>query len=157
MNDFKQEFYEEEGQEKIEITTEEIRIIWQILPNWKAPGLDMIQGFCFKNFRSIHIHLKSNLSSCLIEGKVPSWMTKGRTILIQKEKTKGNEASNFRPITCLPIASKISTGILAEKIYCFIGKKTMLPDEQKGDRKGAMGTADLLYIDRMKMKEVKAR
>ena len=75
LNDFKKEFYQEEGQEKIKITTEIIRNILQKLPNWKAPGLDMVQGF--KNFRSIHIHLKSNLSNCLIEGKVPSWMTKG--------------------------------------------------------------------------------
>ena len=78
----------------------------------------------------MHIHLKSNLSSCLIEGKVPSWMTKGRTVLIQKDKTKGNEASNYRPITCLPIAWKILTGILADEIYCFMEKKTMLPEEQ---------------------------
>ena len=151
------EFYQEEGQEKIEITTEKIRKILQKLPSWKAPGLDMVQGFWFKNFQSMHIHLKSNLSSCLIEGKVPSWMTKGRTVLIQKDKTKGNEASNYRPITCLPIAWKILTGILAEEIYCFMEKKAMLPEEQKGGRKGSMGTADLLYIDRMIMKEVKAR
>ena len=33
----------------------------------------------------------------------------------------------------------------------------MLPEEQKGGRKGSMRTADLLYLDRMIMKEVKAR
>ena len=36
-------------------------------------------------------------------------------------------------------------------------KKAILPEEQNGGRKGSMGTADLLYIDRMIMKEVKAR
>ena len=96
----------------------------------------MVQGF--KNFESMHIHLKSNLSSCLIEGKVPSWMTKRRTVLIQKDKTHGNEASNYRSITCLPIAWKILTGILADEIYCFMEKKTMLPEEQKGGRKGSI-------------------
>ena len=152
LKDFKKEFYQEEGQEKIEITTEKIRKMLQKLPKWKAPGLDMVQGFWFKNFRRMHIHLKSNLSSCLIEGKVPSWMTKGRAVLIQKDKAKGKEASNYRPVTCLPIAWKILTGILAEEIYGFMEKKTMLPEEQKGGRKGSM-----LYIDRMIMKEVKAR
>ena len=48
-----------------------------------------------------------SISSCLVEGKVPRWITKGRTLLIQKDKTKGNEASNYRPITCLPIALKV--------------------------------------------------
>ena len=33
----------------------------------------------------------------------------------------------------------------------------MLPEEQKGGRKGSMGTTDLIYIDRMIMKDVKAR
>ena len=77
--------------------------------------------------------------------------------MIQKDKAKGNEASNYRPITCLPIPWKILTGILAEEIYCFKEKKAILPEEQKGGRKGSMGKADLLYIDRMIMKEVKAR
>ena len=36
-------------------------------------------------------------------------------------------------------------------------KKAILPEEQNGGRKESMGTADLLYIDRMIMKEVKAR
>ena len=84
-------------------------------------------------------------------------MTKGQTVLIQKDKTKAKEASNYRPITCLPIAWKILTGTLADEIYSFMEKKAMLPEEQKGGRKGSMGTADLLYIDRMIMKEVKAR
>ena len=49
------------------------------------------------------------------------------------------------------------TVILVDEIYCFMEKKTMLLEQQKGGRKGSMGTADLLYIDRMIMKEVKAR
>ena len=39
-----------EGQERqgvIEITTEKMRKILQKLPNWKAPGPDMVQGYWF--------------------------------------------------------------------------------------------------------------
>ena len=33
----------------------------------------------------------------------------------------------------------------------------MLPEEQKGGRKGSRGTNDLLYIDRAVIKQVKSR
>ena len=59
-------------------------------------------------------------------------MTKGRTVLIQKDKSKGNVASNYRPITCLPIVWKLMTGILAEEIYGFLSTEISLPEEQKG-------------------------
>ena len=89
LKDFKKEFYHEVGQEKIEITTEKIRKILQKFPNWKAPGLDMVQGFWFKNFESMHIHLKSNLSSCSIEGKVLSHIYVQSSIVL------------FVPVFCL--------------------------------------------------------
>ena len=38
-----------------------------------------------------------------------------------------------------------------------IGQEKLLPEEQKGCRKGSRGTDDLLYIDRAVIKEVKSR
>ena len=94
----------------------------------------------------MHKNLRDNLADCLKEGKVPGWRTKGRTVLIQKEPAKGNDPSNYRPITCLPLAWKILTGIIAEEIYTFLERTFLLPEEQKGCRKGSRGTGDLLYI-----------
>ena len=48
LKDFKKELYQVERQGKIEIATGKMRKILQKLPNWKAPGLDMVQGFWFK-------------------------------------------------------------------------------------------------------------
>lgn len=46
-------------------------------------------------------------------GKYPSvW-----SVLIQKDVKKGRVASNYRPITCLPLLWKLITGILANKVY----------------------------------------
>ena len=39
-------------------------------------------------------------------------MTKGRIALIQKHKSKGNEANNYHPITCLPLTWKLLTGVI---------------------------------------------
>ena len=71
--------------------------------NWKSPGPVLVQGFWLKNFSSLHERLKLQLKECLDSGFVPSWMIRGRTSLLQKDKSKGNVATNYQPITCLPL------------------------------------------------------
>ena len=51
---------------------------------------------------------------------------------------------------------KLLTGIIANQIYAHLDQE-LLPEEQKGCRKGSRGTNDLLYIDRAAIKEVKCR
>ena len=87
---------------------------------------------------------------------MPSCLTTGRTSLLQKDKSKGNVASNYRPITCLPLKWKLLTGVIADQIYAYLDQEK-LPEEQKGCRKGSRETNDLLYIDRAVIKEVKSR
>ena len=49
------------------------------------------------------------------------------------------------------------TGVIADQIYVDLDQEKLLPEEQKGCRKGSRGTNDLLYIDRAVIKEVKSR
>ena len=77
--------------------------------------------------------------------------------MFQKDKSKGNIASNYRPITCLPLMWKLLTGIIADQIYAHLDQEKLLPGVQKGRRKGSRGTNDLLYIDKAAIKEVKSR
>ena len=65
--------------------------------------------------------------------------------MLQKDKSKGNVASNYRPITCLPLMWKLLTGIIADQIYAHLDQEKLLPE---GCRKGSRETNDLLYIDR---------
>ena len=94
---------------------------------------------------------------------MPSWLTRGRTSLLQKDKSKRNVASNYRPITWLPLMWKLLTGVIADQIYAHLDQEKLLTEEQKGCRKGSRGTNDLLYIDsllyidRAVIKEVKSR
>ena len=60
------------------------------------------------------------------------WMTKGKTILMLKDKEKGEAASNYRPITCLLLVWKLLTGLIAEEVYGFLDTNLLLPQEQKG-------------------------
>ena len=87
---------------------------------------------------------------------MPSWLTRGRTSLLQKDASKGNVASNYRPLTCLPLMWKLLTGVIADQIYEHLDQEKLLPEEQKGCRKGSRETNDLLYIDRAVIKEVKS-
>ena len=69
----------------------------------------------------------------------------------------GNVASNYRPITCLPLMWKLLTGVIADKINAHLDLEKLLLEEQKGFRKGSRGINDLLYINRAVIKEVKSR
>ena len=93
------------------------------------------------------------LKECLVDLCLVGW-TRGRTSLLQKDKSKGNAASNYRPITCLPLMWK---GVIADQTYAHLDQEKLLPEEQKRCRKGSRGTNDLLYIDRAVIKEVNSR
>ena len=144
-------------QQKIDFTTGSLKNILGRMPNWKSPGPDLVQGFCLKNFSSLHERVRLQLKECLDSGFVPSWLIRGRTSLLQKDKSKGDVASNYRPITCLPLMWKLLTGVIAYWIYAHLDQEKLLPEEQKGYRKGSRRTNDLLYIDRAVIKEVKSR
>ena len=62
---------------------------------------------------------------------MPSWLTRGRTSLLQKDKCKGNVASNYRLITCLPLMWKLLTGVIADQMYAHLDQEKLLPEEQK--------------------------
>ena len=119
--------------------------------------LDLVQGFWLKNFSSLHERFRLQLKECLDSGFVPSWLTRGRTSLLEKDKSKVNVASNYRPITYLPLIGKLLTGVIADQIYAYLDQEKLLPDEQKGCRKASRGTHDLLYIDRAVIQEGKSR
>ena len=119
-------------QEKIDITTDILKKLFGRMPNCKSPGPDLVQGIWLKNFSSLHEKVKLQLKECLDSGFVPCWLTRGRTSLLQKDKSKGNVASNYRPITCLPLMWKLLTGVIADQIYAHLDQAKLLPDEQKG-------------------------
>ena len=144
----------EEGS-KAEINIELLKKTLKKISNWKTPGHDGIHGFWFKN--SVHDRPALEMNRCLQGAQVPDWMTKGKTTLIQKDPSKGTAPNNYRPITCLPIIWKILTAQIRERIYYSLISRGLLPNEQKGCRKGSRGTAELLYIDKQILNESKNR
>ena len=103
LEDIEVAFSTTEVQEDINITMEDIRTGVGQMANWKAAGPDLVQGFWFKKLSGLHCRLKECLQDCIFQVNVPVWMVRGRTVLIQKDPAKGAHASNYRPITCLPM------------------------------------------------------
>ena len=112
-------------QEKIDITTGSLKKILGRMPNWKSPGPDLLQKFWLKNFSSLHERVRLQLKECLDSGLVPSWLTRARTSLLQKDKTKS------RAITCLLLMQKLLKGAIADQIYTHLDQEKLLPEEQK--------------------------
>ena len=80
----------------------------------------------------MHERVRLQLKDCLDSGFVPSWLTRGRTSLLQRDKSKGNVPSNYRHITCLPLMWKLLTGVIADQIYAQLDQEKLLTEEQKG-------------------------
>ena len=69
------------------------------------------------------------------DGFVPSWMAKGKTLMLQKDRSKGNIPSNYRSMTCLPVLRKLMTCTIADEMYGHVNQQYLLPKEQKVCRK----------------------
>ena len=101
LDEVEQEFSTIKVKEDINITVEDIRIGVSKMANWKAADPDLVQGYWFKKLPGLHPRLQLYLQECVNQGNVPEWMVRGRTVLIQKDPTKGIQANNYRPIACL--------------------------------------------------------
>ena len=82
-------------------------------------------------------------------------MTTKRTVLMQKDKSKGNIATNYRPITCLPTMWKLLTGIISERLYTYLEETNTIFNQQKGCKKKCRGTKDQFLISKLVMKTAK--
>ena len=84
-------------------------------------------------------------------------MTLGKTVICQKDISKGNAADNYRSISCLPLMWKLMTGTTAESIYNFLDVNDKLTVEQKRCKKESRGTKDQLLIDKTILRDCRKR
>ena len=103
--------------DKIDVTINKMMRVLRKIPNWKASGPD-------------NGKLLVHLQDCLDSGVVPDWLTKGQIVLTQKDKAKGNIASNYQPVTYLPLLWKLLTGILVDEIYDYLENVTGRRNEE---------------------------
>ena len=141
--------------ENIEVRLEDVLKKINKMSNWKASGPNGVQGYWFKAFDCLHKPKVNALQKCIVNGDVPEWMVNRRTVLIQKDPAKSTEASNYKPIACLPLTWKLLSGIFVDRVCQHLLDNQFLPEEQKGCRKKSRGTKDQLLIDKSILREVK--
>ena len=86
------------NQHNIEITPIKVKERIPKLTNWKTPGPDGVKGYWIKMFASKQERKTFHLKSCVTISELPYWMTTVRIVLLLKDKSKGNEVSNYRLI-----------------------------------------------------------
>jgi len=87
----------------------------------------------------------------------PDWLTKGRTMLCQKDRQKGDAVDNFKSLSCLPHMWKLMTGVISDVMYEFDVESDYVPIEQKGCKKKTRGAKDQLLIDKVILRDSKRK
>ena len=146
------------SQENIVVTVEMMKKKVRKLLNWKAPEPDGEQGYWLKNLPSLHDRIVRQMNDMINNNKdIADWLTKGRTVLCQKDPQKGDAVNNFRPISCLPLIWKLMTGIISDVMYEFLAESDYLPLEQKGCKSKIRGAKDQLLIDKPILRDSKRK
>ncbi|GAB1224323.1 hypothetical protein ENUP19_0189G0006 [Entamoeba nuttalli] len=98
------------------ITQNELECDIKFTANWKAPGVDKIQGFWIKYLEQPKKYLLKLFNEWLNNhNEIPPHFIQGRTILIYKKGDK-LDTQNYRQITYLNCLLKVYTSILKMKI-----------------------------------------
>ena len=132
--------------ESIDISMSTIaKIIDTLNPN-KAHGVDNISIAMLKICAvEISIPLKLIFERCLDEGTFPASWKKANVQPIHKKGSRQYK-TQYRPISLLPICSKIFEKILFDSMYAFLNENNLLSPNQSGFRPGDSTINQLLAI-----------
>lgn len=101
----------------------------------KAPGYDLITGQILKQLPEKAIVKITNLINAAFRLKyVPKLWKVAEVIMIPKAGKPPNEVSSYRPISLLPIMSKLFEKIYLRRLKPVIERKNLIPDHQFGFR-----------------------
>ena len=68
----------------------------------------------------------------MMENYLSARITKGRSVLIERDKSKDRVASNYRPVSCLLLIWKLMTRGMAQELFWFLEIANMIQEKQKG-------------------------
>ena len=122
-----------------------LRIIRNLNPN-KAHGWDEISVRMIKMCDSSLIKpLKLIFQNCLRHGFFPETWKRANVVPVHKKNEK-NLKENYRPISLLPIFSKILEKLIYESLYSHLERENLLNPNQSGFRPGDSTINQLLSI-----------
>jgi len=116
------------------ITPEEV---WKIIKNLKDKSCKDIYDLSSSLLKQINenicIPLCYLINKCFNEGTFPTLLKKARVIPIYK-KGEANQCNNYRPISILPVVSKVFEIVLKTRLVNFLEKYQQMTPNQHGYR-----------------------
>ena len=130
----------------INVDASQISSIISKLHSKKAHGHDDIAINMLKIAKDeVSIPLKLIFDKCISTGKYPSEWKKANVQPVHKKNSR-QDKSNYRPISLLPICSKIFEKILFDPIYNHLNSNGLISKHQSGFRPGDSTINQLLAI-----------
>lgn len=103
----------------------------------KSPGYDMITGKVIKELPDKAVRIMTFIfNACLRVQYFPAQWKVAQIILLLKPGKNPEEVASYRPISLLPIMSKIFEKLLLNKLKQIIIEKAIIPVHQFGFRNG---------------------
>lgn len=111
-----------------------IRKIKELNPN-KAPGHDLITGKLIKELPIRAKYVIQQLFNAILKtSHYPSTWKLAKIIMIPKPGKDKTQIKSYRPISLLPILSKLFEKLLLEKIHPHLNQNNIIPQHQFGFR-----------------------
>lgn len=111
----------------------EVKDIINSLQSKKAPGHDLITGIILKELPETGIRLINTLFNAILRlGVFPKQWKIAQIVLIPKPGKSPEEVTSYRPISLLPILSKLFEKLLLQKLTPILRAKKVIPDHQFG-------------------------
>lgn len=134
-----QKFLEETHQLDLPIkkfTKAEVVKVISTLKTNKAPGYDLITPTVLKELPKKAINLLTFIyNACLTRCLVPPQWKVAQITMIQKPGKPTDQVKSYRPISLLPLLSKVLEILFLKRLMPIVTQKNLIPDHQFGFRK----------------------
>jgi hypothetical protein len=109
----------------------EVQAVIKNLPPKKSPGYDLMTGKILKELSTLCIQYLTQLfSAILLHGYFPTQWKVAQIILIPKPGKPPHQLSSYRPISLLPIVSKVFEKLLLKRLLPLVELVNLIPNHQ---------------------------
>lgn len=114
----------------------EVRENISLLGNKKSPGFDLIDKKVLQELpKKAIVYLTALFNGILRTGCYPALWKVSQIVMVPKPGKPVHDLTSYRPISLLPVPSKLFEKILLRRILHELSKNSILPDHQFGFRK----------------------
>ena len=132
--------------ENISITENDVRDIIKTLDVNKSTGHDGMSCRMIKAAGDVLVPPLTRLFNlCLINNRFPNTWKMANVLPLYKKDGK-DQCSNYRPVSVLPIVSKLFERIIFKNVYNFFQDNKVLTEHQSGFRPGDSTVNQLAYL-----------